>query len=150
LNKKSAADSNYAYLGYLQKLADSINYVRVARLIAANKFPGYHNCGAFASLTITLLHLGDYETAHWDHIWQTIKKQVLLGNIWPNEVATITDNHYQRVKGTKCSYYGQGILWTTDLCDCKNVDSYRAYIGLENLQDDYEARKRKIPDCYKK
>ena len=141
-------DSNYKYLGYLQKQADSINYVRVASLFGSGKFPGYHNCGAFASLMIILIHLGDNQEDQWQFLYDELKTEVLAGNIMPLEVATITDNHFQRGRGKLCSYYGQWTGRTTELCDCKNVDNYRAIIGLEDLQSEYKANGKTLQECY--
>ncbi|MBS1687846.1 MAG: hypothetical protein JSS96_03920 [Bacteroidetes bacterium] len=142
------ADSNYSYLAFFQKQADSINYARVARLIELGKFPGYHNCGAFASLTISLIHLGDYHEDEWEYLFKQLKIEVLTGNILPIEVATIADNHYERGNGQLCSYYGHWIGRTATLCNCKEVDKYRAAIGLEDLLTEYKARDRTLPDCY--
>ncbi len=143
------ADSNYNYLMFLQKQADSINYVRVASLLKSGKFPGYRNCGAFASLTFTLIHLGDYGEAEWDYLFNSLKTEVLTGNVLPQEVATIADNHYQRGKGKLCSYYGQWTGRTIELCDCNNIDKYRDAIGLGNLQTDYRSKEKVLPECYK-
>ena len=141
-------DSNYKYLGYLQKQADSINFIRVASMFKSGKFPGYHNCGAFASLTVTLIHLGDNQEDQWEFLYDRLKTEVLAGNILPLEVATITDNHFQRGKGKLCSFYGQWTGRTTELCDCKNVDKYRAIIGLEDLQSEYKVNGKTLPGCY--
>ncbi len=142
------ADSNYSYLSFLQKQADSINYVRVARLLRAGRFPGYHNCGAFASLTITLIHLGDTGDDNWEYLFAQLKKEVLAGNIMPLELATVVDNHYQRGSGKLCSYYGQWTGRTTELCDCAQVDKNRQEIGLQTLQDEYQLKEKAIPECY--
>lgn len=142
------ADAAYSYLACLQQQADSMNYVRITRLLESGKFPGYHNCGAFASLTIVLIHSGDYHEGQWDHLFSYLKKEVLAGNILPLELATIADNHYQRGKGKLCSYYGQWTGRTTELCDCKEVDNYRAVIGLPDLQTEYKSKNKSVPECY--
>ncbi len=142
------ADSNFNYLLFLGKQSDSINYVRVARLMKAGRFPGYHNCGAFASLTIVLIHLGDTGEDNWEYLFAQLKKEVLAGNIMPLEVATIVDNHYQRGRGKLCSYYGQWTGRTTELCDCAQVDKNRDIIGLQDLQSEYKLKGKAIPECY--
>ena len=142
-------DSNYNYLAFLQKQADSINYVRVARLFESGKYPGYHNCGCFASLSIVLIHLGDYHEDQWEYLFNRLKTEVLKGNVYPIEVATIADNHYERGRGKLCSYYGHWTLRTAELCDCKEVDKYREMIGLGDLLTEYKSNDKALPECYK-
>ena len=146
--KMDKVDSNYNYLFFLGRQADSINYQRVVRLFESGKYPGYHNCGAIASyFSFTLMHITDGDEKKWQYIFTRLKTEVVAGNISPDEVATIADRHYKGRKENPCSYYGHSGK-TTELCDCQKVDKYRAAIGLESLKEEYELLKQNLPECY--
>ncbi len=144
--EKKKTDSNLNYYFQLAKAADSINFVRLKRLFESGKYPGYHNCGAFCDVVITLMHVSDYNN-NFDVLFPYLKKEVLNGNISPDEVALIADSHFQRGDGNIYSYYGHWIGRTTKIHDCKNVNKRRAEIGLEKLETEYFGKNRKLPEC---
>ena len=141
-------DSNAHYLMVVQKLADSLNYIRFMRLLAQGRFPGYHLCGvAAADIGIMLLHL-DGSYVDWDLVQDALKKAVVDGDLDPGQVAGIIDRHYLGLLNP-VYYYGR-IRWNGNygFYDCKNVDKLRAEIGIETLRSEYLKEQRALPECY--
>jgi hypothetical protein len=140
--------TNQPYMVEIGKLIDSINFKRVRALIEQDKYPGFHNFGIGSSkYSHILMHLGDETEERWNYMFSFVKKQALLGNITQKEVVAMATRHYA-AKG-KCTYYGSVRRGETKLCDCNNVDRFRAEIGLDNLKSEYTRLGIKIPECYK-
>ena len=142
-------DSGLHYLTRVAKFADSVNYTRVIRLFRSGRFPGYQRCGAAAiSLGQALMHF-DGPYVDWDYVFGMMKGAVLSGDMDPDQVAGIVDRHYLGRPGTSGYYYGR-LKWGEEypFYDCKQVDRFRAEIGLESLKSEYERGKRALPACY--
>lgn len=146
LHKNDTTTANRQHIKAIGRYIDSVNYLRVLNLIEQNKYPGFHNFGITASnYSPILMHISDHNETQWNVIHNFLKQQVHAGNIMPNEVVAIATRHYQQ-KG--CTYYGS-IKWgLTKPCDCAQVDKFRTEIGLDNLKQEYERLKQKLPDCY--
>lgn len=149
LQKKpfSLKDSNIYYLTAVQRMADSINYFQIMRLLEGGQFPGYRTCGAVAaSFGQVLLHF-DAAYVNWDYIMLQLKKAVQIGDLDPDQVAGIVDRHYLGLASP--SYYYGRLKWgERPFFDCQQVDQFRAEIGIENLQAEYDRGKRALPECY--
>jgi hypothetical protein len=92
------------------------------------------------------MHISDHNDEQWNFIFEFLKREVIAGNITPTQVVTIATRHYGNNRN--CTYYGSTKRGANELCDCKNVDKYRAEIGLDNLLSEYTRLKMKIPECY--
>jgi hypothetical protein len=144
-------DSNIKYRMFIGRQIDSINYERVVNIIKSGRYPGFHNCGWYAgSISIIMMHITDSHDDRFQYIFNKVKAEVLEGNISPDEVATIADRHYTGTLTNPRSYYGHWRGRSADLYDCKNVDKFRAEIGIEDLKTEYERAQLTIPECYGK
>jgi hypothetical protein len=149
------SESNYDYILTMSKYLDSVNLVRIKKLITSNKYPGFHNFGIMSSkYDQILMHISDYSEIDWKFIFEFLKKEVLLGNITPNQLVSITTRHYgnmaRGIFNNKCSYYGSQRRGNLDLCDCMKVDEFRKSIGLDDLKSEFNRLNIKLPECYGK
>ena len=144
-------DSNLKYRTFIGNQVDSINYERIVKLFEAGKYPGYHNCGVHASeIVIIMMHTTDSREDRFQYIMKKLKAEVIKGNISPVEITTIADRHYTGTLTNPRSYYGHWQGRVAELYDCKQVDKFRAEIGMDDLKTEYAQDHRVLPECYEK
>jgi len=142
-------DSNVKYRMFIGHQIDSMNYERVVNMIKSGKYPGFHNCGMYAAnISIIMMHITDSYDDRFQYIFNKVKAEALEGNISPDDIATLADRHYTGTLINPHSYYGHWRGRTADLYDCKQVDKFRAEIGIEDLKTEYERAHLAIPGCY--
>lgn len=142
-------DSNLKYRTFIGLQIDSINYNRIVTLFEAGKYPGYHNCGVYASeINVIMMHVTDSHDDRYQYVMKRLKAEVLKGNISPLEITTIADRHYTGSLVPPRSYYGHWQGRVAELYDCRQVDKFRAEIGLDDLKTEYAQDHRLLPECY--
>ncbi len=152
-------DTNFEYLKQIGHYIDSVNFVRIKKLVEDGKYPGSHKYGMQASkYTIVLYHICDEDEAKFEYLFEFMKKQVLKGDMTVGEVRAFATRHYGNTGGKygkPCNYYGTKVSyqkrWSDlPLCDCNKVDELRKEIGLETIKEYYEKEKIALPECYTK
>jgi hypothetical protein len=150
-------DTNYVYLRQIGRFTDSVNFLRVKKLIEDGQYPGSHKYGLQASkYSIVLFHIADDEEPRFEYIFDFMKKQVLKGDMTIGEVRAFATRHYGNTGGKygkPCNYYGTKSSyqkrWSDlPLCECDKVDELRKEIGLETIKEYYEKEKIALPECY--
>lgn len=143
---RDTASLNFKHLRAVGRYIDSVNYVRVVDLIQRNKYPGFHNFGiTSANYDPVLMHVSDLGDEQWDFIFNFLKQQLNSGDIMQNQVIAIVTRHFKR---DNCTYYGTEKWGLTTPCDCKQVDKFRAAIGLDSLKEEYSRLNKQLPGCY--